>query len=62
MECSVIDERYMDQGVTPEAFNVFKALKDECRKYGGDFTLLWHNDRLIDNRERELYLSVLQAR
>ena len=61
MECSVIDERYMGLGAGDEALAVFLGLKDRCRVYGGDFTLLWHNSRLVDDDERRLYCAVLDG-
>jgi peptidoglycan/xylan/chitin deacetylase (PgdA/CDA1 family) len=59
MECSVIDERYMNLGTDDEAFAVIKSVKDTCRRFNGDFTILWHNTRFIDPKERELYNQVL---
>ncbi len=37
------------------------ALKETCRKYDGDFVLLWHNNRLQTSRDRRLYEAVLDA-
>lgn len=37
------------------------ALKETCRRYEGDFTLLWHNDRLWWRGAKELYREVLAA-
>ena len=34
-------------------------LRETCRLYGGTFTLLWHNSRLVHRRERLLYLEAL---
>lgn len=61
MDCSVIDSRYMGLGCSEDSFNLMRTLKDECRKYQGDFTLLWHNQRFAKNEERELYASILRA-
>ena len=61
MECSVIDERYMAFGTGERAFETMVGLRRECERYNGDFTLLWHNHRLLDRRERELYEAVLDA-
>jgi hypothetical protein len=36
-------------------------LAARCRRFGGDFTLLWHNDRLILPRWADLYRSVVEA-
>ena len=61
MECSIIDERYMNLGTDEESFTQFRKLKDLCRAYNGDYTLLWHNSRHVLPAERELYLAVLDA-
>lgn len=61
MECSVIDKRYEGLGHDAQAFDRMSALKAECRKYHGDFTILWHNHRFTDRRERRLYRAVLNA-
>jgi len=61
MDCTVTAERYMNKGLGEEAFEVFKSLKDTCRKYNGDFVLLWHNSELATEEQRRLYLSVLDS-
>lgn len=35
------------------------ALRAQCRRVGGDFTLLWHNSSLLSRRDRELYRRVV---
>ena len=59
MECSVIDKRYMNNGMGEKAFEVFTSLKQACKNVGGNYTLLWHNSRLDTNVMRDLYLNVL---
>jgi len=61
MEYSVTGEEYMNKGYGEEAFQVLKSLKDACRKYNGDFVLLWHNSELVTEEQKRLYLSVLDA-
>jgi len=61
MECTVIISKYMGLGLSSEAFEVFKNLKDTCRLYHGDFTLLWHNTELITNEQKEFYIALLDA-
>ena len=61
MDCSVMDERYMGLGTGEEARGAIAKLKDRCRQYHGDFTILWHNTRLCREDERSLYLSALTA-
>ena len=59
MECSVIDQQYMGLGSGKEALQLMTSLKDTCRKYHGDFTILWHNQRFVSKKERALYIQVL---
>jgi len=61
MECTVIDERYMNLGAGEKAFGAIKGIKDTCRRFNGDFTVLWHNTRFVDHQERQLYNQMLQA-
>jgi len=61
MECTVIAKGYMGLGFTSDAFAVFKKLKDTCRYYNGDFTLLWHNTELVTQEQKEFYIAVLNA-
>ncbi|HYF91280.1 MAG TPA: polysaccharide deacetylase family protein [Symbiobacteriaceae bacterium] len=43
-----------------DAHKEIRRLRERCRLVGGDFTLLWHNDRLADRRERDLFLQVVR--
>lgn len=38
-----------------------RRLADTCRKFGGEFVLLWHNNVLAGRRERRLYREMLAA-
>lgn len=59
MDCSVIDQQYMGLGTSDGALKIMTSLKDTCRKYQGDFTLLWHNQRFASREEQEMYCRVL---
>ncbi len=61
MDCTVIDRPYMNLGAGEQAYSTIKNIKDTCRRYGGDFVVLWHNTRLIDQAERGLYNQILRA-
>lgn len=61
MECSVIDDAYLGLGDGEAARAAMVALKQTCRRFAGDFTLLWHNSRLATARQRQLYMDVLDA-
>jgi hypothetical protein len=56
MESSLID-RPDTSGA--EALETIAELRAQCRRFAGDFTLLWHNSRLLSPRERELYARAL---
>lgn len=61
MECSVTDACYMGLGWGDEALEVFKSLKDLCRYYRGNFIILFHNDSLITDDHKEMYMNVLDC-
>lgn len=62
MECTVLDAHYMGLGENrAQAFAVMHPLKETCRRYQGDFTLLWHNSRFPSPADRELYQQILAA-
>lgn len=46
MECSVIAPRYLGLGYSEAALETMLRLKARALRYGGDFTLLWHNSHL----------------
>jgi peptidoglycan/xylan/chitin deacetylase (PgdA/CDA1 family) len=60
MECSIIDEHYMGLGTGEKALQVFAGLKRTCQQFNGDFTLLWHNHRLVEVEEQALYDKILK--
>ena len=61
MECSVISERYMGLRYTDAAYDAGKTLKRRALRYGGDFTLLWHNSHLRTPEDWDLFQSFLDA-
>jgi hypothetical protein len=61
MECSVIDERYMNLGAGEESLKMMKKLKDRRRMFNGNFTMLWHNSRLVNMKERFIFEQLLKA-
>lgn len=62
MDCSVMDERYMNMGATQKAFEYMNSLKSKCRMFNGNFTVLWHNDRFQNKDEIELYEQLISNR
>jgi hypothetical protein len=54
MECSVIAERSLGLGYSDEALALMQRYRDTCRRFSGDFTLLWHNSHLESESETRL--------
>jgi hypothetical protein len=61
MDVSVIDSRYLGLGTGNKALNAIVKVKNTCRRFKGDFNMLWHNTRLVGAGERRLYEAVLDA-
>lgn len=59
MEGSLFGGKYMNLP-HEEAFVHAKKLKDQCRKYSGAFTLLWHNSSFQSERDWEMYEEILK--
>lgn len=60
MECSVLDEQYMNLPLG-EAMEHMLKLKDACRKFNGIFVILWHNSSFFDPMEVEMFKQVLEG-
>ncbi len=58
MEMSLIHRPAASAAQTQEAFAL---LRERCRMFDGDLTLLWHNSSLISRRERQLYSAAILA-
>ena len=61
MDCSVMDAEYQNLGAGAAAFEYLKALKEVCRRYDGEFTLLWHNTRLSEPADESLYRAIVAS-
>lgn len=60
MDATILTEQYM--GLTDEeAFARVKHLKEICRAYKGNFSLLWHNTFFEKKRYFKLYRQIVQA-
>jgi hypothetical protein len=59
MDRTVIDDDYQGFGATQSALDYILELKHHCRKFHGDFVLLWHNQRFVDREEREIYRNLI---
>jgi len=58
MECSLFEERYLNLSYN-DSYKMLISLMDTVKKYNGEFVLLWHNDRLVNERQKELYNNIL---
>lgn len=59
MECSVIT--YMGHGCTESALAEMRKLKNAAQRFGGDFTLLWHNSFFEADQAKEIYREVISS-
>lgn len=61
MDVTLTSTSYLALGYGDAAFEKVKMLKDACRTVDGQFTLLWHNNNLVTEEERRLYLWSLKC-
>ena len=59
MESSIIADNYLGLGTGEAALKKFCDLKNSCKAVNGCFTLLWHNNALTSQAERDLYQAIL---
>ena len=59
MECSVIAKRYMGLGYSDQALALMQGYWATCQRFGGDFTLLWHNSHLGNTADRRFYQELV---
>jgi hypothetical protein len=60
----VVMEKALFHDRTPadqQGLETVMLLRDRCRLFDGNFTLLWHNSRLASRRERDLYANAILA-
>lgn len=60
MDCSVIAAGYMNMGSSNEALEFMQGLKEVCRRFDGDFTLLWHNSYFSEPMNKTIYEQLIQ--
>lgn len=60
MEKTVIDGSYMNMGLTINTQNAIIGIKKSIEMFRGTFSLLWHNNRLSEIDEKELYINILK--
>jgi len=60
METSLFSQKYMNLSAMDATEKIIE-LSATCKKFGGCFTLLWHNDKLATREQKHLYRSVLET-
>jgi hypothetical protein len=61
MESTVFSKKYMNLGKSGVGLELIKRLKERCRMFNGNFTLLWHNNELLGESERTMYIEILKS-
>lgn len=62
MDSTILEYNYMNFNLSNgEALQTIKGIKDICRLFKGNFTLLWHNSRLSTQQEKAIYQQVIRA-
>jgi hypothetical protein len=60
MEGSVLGDAYLGLGHSRAAMDLMQQLKSRALKYGGDFTLLWHNSSLLTKADRAFFQEIIR--
>jgi hypothetical protein len=58
MDCAVVD--LMGLGYTEAAYATAEGLKKKAMRFGGDFSLLWHNSHLTSEDDRAMFSYLLR--
>ena len=58
MEVTFFNRAYMGMGAGPEAQDYMRKLKDVCRRFDGDFVLLWHNSTFPNEAAKSMYRNL----
>lgn len=61
MEASVLNAKYMNKGYSLDTLNYLKSLKRICHRYGGAFTMLWHNSHFLNEQDKALYQELISS-
>lgn len=60
MDVTMLGRNYMKL-TTSAALQEMRRLRDQCKMYQGNFTLLWHNSQLVRRQDVQLYQEVLNT-
>jgi len=59
MEASVLHSKYMNMGYSDATIEYMKNLKETCFRYGGNFTMLWHNSHFLNYADKAFYQELV---
>lgn len=62
MDGSLLQPKYLGIDSNDEAVDYIWSIKNQCIKYGGTFTLLWHNSSLTSDFEKEIFLRATETK
>lgn len=63
MEVSLFNAEYLNLNDNIEqALAIALDLKNKCKKYQGNFTILWHNSSLVSNEMRDFYTQCISIK
>lgn len=60
MECSVLDASYLGMGYEQRALDLMLKYKSLCKRFNGDFTLLWHNSHFTTAADMSFYRELIR--
>ena len=60
MENSIFDDIGLGLDYSTESLELIINLKQISLKYGGQFTMLWHNSELSNPKALEFYLEIIK--
>ncbi|MBX2868307.1 MAG: polysaccharide deacetylase family protein [Acidiferrobacterales bacterium] len=61
MDVTLLNPRYMGLASAEDAVREATKVKDQVMKYGGTFTILWHNSSLCTELEKETFLKITET-
>jgi hypothetical protein len=61
MEATLFAKRYLNFEYSSDVLNSVLKLKNNCLKYGGDFTLLWHNSHFNSKKDYMFFEKVISG-
>ena len=60
MDSSLINDSFIDLNKENKIIKNVKKLYFQTKKYGGFFTILWHNDSLRTKKQKDLYYKIIK--